>query len=186
MGYEMALNKAWDEIKKISSSTRFIVRFLTDTYEVNVSDRVILSQSLLSPAEESISVLVLHYLIGMQRQGYRPSGEWVSFKDIWGGDTYFPAYRNNTIRPLIERLQNDPEGLIKTLIENYKGKVVEGGDVAVELATFPDVLIRIIMWRGDDELLPEAIILFDRSLTDILVTEDIAAFLYFVVYNIIS
>ncbi len=186
MGCEIALNKAWEELEKLALSSRSTIQFLTDAYEVNVSDRTILQQSSLLPAEDYLSVLILHYLIGCLKYGYRPSGDWVSFKDIWGGDTYFPAYRNNTIRPLIERLQKDPDGLIRRLSTSYKGKVVEGGDIAIMLETFPEVFIRITIWRGEDEIPPEATILFDRSLTDVLATEDIAVFLDSVVHRIIT
>ena len=120
MGCEIALGKAWAELEKIAFSPRSNVQFLTDTYEVNVSDRTILQQSSLLPAEDYLSVLIHHYLIGCLKHGYRPSGDWVSFKDIWGGDTYFPAYRKNTIRPLVERLQKDSDGLIRKLSMSYK------------------------------------------------------------------
>lgn len=188
MGYEIALNKAWDEIEELASSSEYTVAFLIDTCKVKVSDRLVLLEPSGTPAKEEVAVLILHYLIGLLKHGYRQSGEWVSFKDIWGGESYFPAYRENTIRPLIERLQRDPEGLLRIMVESFKGKIVEGegGDVAVEFVAFPDVLVRILMWRGDDEFSPEATILFDKNLTDILTTEDIAALLYLIVLSILQ
>jgi Domain of unknown function (DUF3786) len=138
------------------------------------------------PAEDYLSVLILHFIIGCLKHGYRPSGNWISFKDIWGGNTYFPAYQRNTIKPLIEEVQKDPEGLIRKLTMVYKGEVVEGGHIAIQLETFPGVFIRIVIWRGEDEIPPEATILFDRSLADVLSTEDIAVFLDSVVHRIIS
>lgn len=184
MGYEIALNKAWKELEGIASSSDYSVAFLADNYEVRVSERLVLREPSGTPAKEEVAVLILHYLIGILRHGYQRTGEWISFKDIWGGESFFPAYRKSTVEPLIEGLQRDPEGLLRTLIDSFRGKVVDGGgDVTVELEAFPDVFIRIIIWRGDDELLPEAIILFDRALTDILASEDIAALLYFIVYG---
>ncbi len=187
MGYEIALNRAWDEIEELAPTSKHTVAFLTDTYEVRVSDRLILLVPSGTPAGEDVAVLILHYLIGIQRHGYQRTGEWISFKDIWGGESFFPAYRKSTIEPLIEGLQRDPERLLRTLIDRFRGKIVDGGgDVAVELEAFPDVFVRILMWRGDEELLPEAIILFDRALTDILASEDIAALLYFLVCKLLS
>ncbi|MFB3765486.1 MAG: DUF3786 domain-containing protein [Methanotrichaceae archaeon] len=186
MGCETALSKAWVELEELAISPRSIIQFLAHAYEVNMSDRTIIQRSSLLPAEDYLSVLFLHYLIGCLKHGYRPSSDWISFKDIWGGDTYFPAYRKNTIRPLIERLQQDPDGLIRKLIASYKGKVVDGGDTGVELETFPGVFIRIVIWRGEDEIPPEATILFDRNLTDVLSTEDIAVFLDSVVHRILE
>lgn len=83
-------------------------------------------------------------------------------------------------------MQKDPKGLIGKLITSYKGKAVEGGDIAIELATFTGVFISIVIWRGEDEIPPEATILFDRNLTDVLTTEDIAVFLDSVVHRIIT
>ena len=184
MGCEIALNKAWAELGKLAPFSRSIIRFLTEAYDVNVIDRTILQKPSLLPAEDYLCVLILHYLIGCLKHGYRPSGNWISFKYIWGGNTYFPAYQKNTIRPLIEEVQKDPKGLIGKLTMNYKGEVVKGGDIAIELETFPEVFIRIVIWRGEDEIPPEATILFDRSLTDVLTTEDIAVFLDSVVQRI--
>ena len=56
---------------------------------------------------------------------------------------------------------------------------MEGGDVAVELVTFPDVRVRFVFWFADKELPPEATILFDRELTKIFTTEEIAALMFF-------
>jgi hypothetical protein len=182
MGCEIALNKAWAELGKLAPFSRSTIRFLTEAYEVNVIDRTILQQPSLLTAEDYLCVLILHYLIGCLKHGYRPSGNWVSFKDIWGGNTYFPAYQKNTIRPLIEMLQKDPKGLIRKLIMGYNGEVLEGGDITILLETFPEVFIRLVIWRGEDEIPPEATMLFDRSLTDVLATEDIAVFLDSVVH----
>lgn len=187
MGYEIALNRAWREIEELAPALKRVVAFLADTYEVRVSERLVLLMPSGTPAEEEVAVLILHYLIGILRHGYQRTGEWISFKDIWGGESFFPAYRKSTIEPLIEELQRDPEGLLRTLIDRLKGRVVDGGgDITVEIEAFPDVFVRILMWRGDDELLPEAIILFDRALTDILASEDIAALLYFIVQRCLS
>jgi hypothetical protein len=186
MGCEIALGKAWEELERLAQSLRSTIKFLRDTYEVNVSERAVLQQPSLLPAEDYLSVLILHFIIGCLKHGYRPSGNWISFKDIWGGNTYFPAYQKNTIRPLIEEMQRDPEGLIRKLTMGYKGEVVEGGDIAIELATFPGVFIRIVIWRGEDEIPPEATILFDMNLTSVLSTEDIAVFLDSVVNRILE
>jgi hypothetical protein len=150
-----------------------------------VSERTILQQPSLLPAEDYLSVLILHYIIGCLKHGYRQRGNWISFKDIWGGNSYFPAYQRNTIKPLIEEVQKDPEGLIRKLTVSYNAEVVEGGDIAILLEAFPGVFIRIVIWRGEEEIPPEATILFDRNLTDVLTTEDIAVFLDSVVHRIL-
>lgn len=76
-------------------------------------------------------------------------------------------------------LREDPDSLIKNLTGRFGGKLVEGGDVSVELVTFPDVRVKFIFWFADKELPPEVTILFDRELAEIFTTEEIAALMFF-------
>ncbi|MCJ7445317.1 MAG: DUF3786 domain-containing protein [Methanotrichaceae archaeon] len=180
MTYGIALDKAWKEIDKLSGSKSYTVSLLMEAYKVKVRERTIIGQASGMSIEDYISVLILHYLAGILRHSYRPVGEWISFRELKGGDSYFPAYRKNTIIPIVERLARDKDSLFKDLVERFNGKIIEGGDFSVRIATFPDVYIRIIIGLGDEELTPEVTMLFDKNLADILMTEDIAIFLNFI------
>ena len=61
---------------------------------------------------------------------------------------------------------------------------MDGGDVAVEVATFPEVFVRMIFWKGDDDLPPEATMLFDRGLMDVYSTEDVAVLMTLIVQRL--
>ena len=186
MTYEIALNKAWDEIVALAPSSKYTVQFLTDIYEVRVIDRIVLLKSSGALANEDVAVLILHYLIGVLKHGYKQSGEWISFKEVWGGQSFYPAFQDSILRPLVESLKRDPDGLFKNLTERLGGKLVEGGDLSVELVTFPEVRIRVIFWYGDEELPPDVTILFDRELAEVIATEDIDALLYFMAKSIVG
>lgn len=93
MTYEIALNKAWDEIAVLAPSQKYTVKFLTDVCEVKIIDRIVLMRSSDAPASEEISVLILRYLIGILKHGYIQKGEWISFKELKGGSSYYPAYQ---------------------------------------------------------------------------------------------
>lgn len=80
---------------------------------------------------------------------------------------------------MLKSLREDPDSLIKNLTGRFGGKLVEGGDVSIELVTFPDVRVKFIFWFGDEELPPEVIILFDRELAEIFTTEEIATLMFF-------
>jgi hypothetical protein len=67
------------------------------------------------------------------------------------------------------------------MVLHFRGRIVEGGDVAVDVATFPEVFVRIIFWKGDDDLPPEATMLFDRGLMDVYSMEDVAVLLTLIV-----
>jgi hypothetical protein len=54
--------------------------------------------------------------------------------------------------------------MIKNLTGRFGGKLVEGGDISIELVTFPDVRVKFIFWFGDEELPPEVLFSFNCSL----------------------
>lgn len=186
MGYEISLDRAWKELKGLSASKEHTTKFLCDIYRINVDDDSILCQSSGKGADDFLAVLILHYLIGLLKHGYRPSGEWISFKEVWGGNSYYPAFRESTLKPLVESFKSDPEGLLKKLNGCLGGRIVEGGDISIGLIAFPEVLIRVVIWYGDDELTPEVTMLFDRSLAEIISTEDIAVLLHCIAKRIVS
>jgi hypothetical protein len=181
MGYEISLKKAWEELESLSeasfASKEYEVEFLCNAYRINVDDETVLCQLSGKPADEFVAVLALHYLIGLLKHGYSPSGDWISFKEIWGGNSFYPAFRESTLKPLVENLGRDPHELIRNLVGRLGGRIVEGGDISIEVPAFPGIFIRIIMWYGDEELLPEATMVFDRNLAEVISTEDIAVLL---------
>jgi hypothetical protein len=149
MGYEITLDKAWRELEDLSSSDSYSVPLLTVVYEIRLNDRSVISKSSSKPADRFIAILVLHYLLGILRYGYKSTRQWISFRELKGGNSYLPAFQKNTIRPIVERLRADPEGVFRNSIERMGGKLVEGGDCSVEIMTFPEVYVRVILWRGD-------------------------------------
>ena len=70
------------------------------------------------PAYESVAVLIVHYLMGIQKQqGFSPRREWISSKEVEGGISFQPAFQESVIKPLVECLGIDPDGIIKNLME---------------------------------------------------------------------
>jgi hypothetical protein len=179
MGYEISLNLAWNEMERLAASSRYLIPFLGDDYEVEVGTRSIRLKASGASAGQMQAVLILHYLIGLLEHGFHRTGDWISFREAKGGKEFWPAFRESTIKPLIECFEIDPEGLVKN-IESHGGRTVEGGDMGIEIATFPKILVRIIFWRSDEDLPGEAAMLFDRGLLEIYSTEDVAVLLMLV------
>jgi hypothetical protein len=185
MGYEISLKLAWDELEKLGLLD-CTISLLGENYQVKAGERAVLLQPSGAPAAEMQEVLILHYLIGLLMHGYHPTGEWISFKETPGGKLFWPAFQESCIKPLAQSFQKNPESLVRDLQERLGGRRVEGGDVAVELATFPEVFVRTVFWKGDEELPLEATMLFDRNLTEIYSTEDVAVLLMAVVKKAID
>ena len=88
MGYEISLGLAWDELEQISHSGKYGVRLLDEDYLVFVSLRKVLHKTSGQEAEEMRTVLLLHYLLGIKKHGFFPTGEWISFRQLEGGPVF--------------------------------------------------------------------------------------------------
>lgn len=187
MNYDIALGRAWDEIKRSSQSQRYVIPLLTETYEANEDSRTVLSMSTRNPSDEMVSILVLHYIIGIQKQqGYCPSGEWISTREVKGGISFLPAFQESVIKPLAEFIRMYPEEAKRKLLQDLGGRLVEGGDITVEVTAFPGIDVRIMMWLGDAELPGHVAMLFDKNLPEILSFEDIVVLLGVIAQSIIK
>ncbi len=63
---------------------------------------------------------------------------------------------------------------------------MEGGDMALEVEALPSIMVRVIFWKGDGELPPDVAMLFDRALTGVYCTEDVAVLLMAVAQRIVE
>ena len=96
----------------------------------------------------------------------------MSFKDIEGGEFYYPAFRESAIEPVLRKFGPDPSALYGVL-ERFGGGKVGLGDAAVEIETFGGLYIRVIIWARDEELPAEATMLYDKGITALFSMEDI-------------
>lgn len=184
MSYQAAVEKGWKELEALADADNYSVSLMGDTYEVNLKDKSVFSDSCNIPAKEYLALLILHYLIGSFKNAFIPSGEWISFKEIPGGEIYYPAFKDGVIDALLRKYGNNPQGLFGVL-ERFKGAAkIDIGDAAIEIETFPEIKVRVVLWQADDEFGAEAGLLFDRGLTRIYSMEDITVFSHFVVNNL--
>ncbi|MDD5668638.1 MAG: DUF3786 domain-containing protein [Candidatus Omnitrophica bacterium] len=173
MGYETAIQKAWENLGSLCIEKHVSVKFLADEYSVDTQARTITSLSCNIPAKDYAVILILHYLVRKFHGLPELTGEWISFKELECGESYYPAFRKRAIEPVIRKYGVNPEGLLAVL-DRVPAKKVLQGDVGIVLEVFPGVPAQIILWKGDEEFGPEANMLFDRSISGIFCTEDIA------------
>jgi hypothetical protein len=169
---------------KRSDGSAFLVPFLDRTYLVD-PDGFEFSDSAAPQKEVPIQeqVLVLHYL--QAPEAPRPSGSWVSYREIPGASFYNSAFIKRAIDPLKKVFGQDPEAFQRAA-DRMAGRPVEPGDVGFEFDVFPRVPLQIILYVGDDEFPAEANILFDPSIQRILSAEDIAWMAGMQVYRLIA
>jgi hypothetical protein len=169
MSYEAALSKAWLEIERLSPEKDFTLKFFSDEYSVDMVGRKIISLSCNVPAKDFVSILLLHYLEQKLKGLPALSGEWISFKELSSGEAYYPAFRKRAIEPILRKHGSNPEGIFKG-----SAKKIDQADAAVTMEAFSGVPVMVEIWKGDDEFKAEANILFDRSISEIFCTEDVA------------
>jgi hypothetical protein len=114
-------------------------------------------------------LVILHYLI--QAQGSPLAGEWISFRQLSGGDMYYPAFDRRSQKPLLDFFAQRDD-LFEEAGRALGGTKAPAGDRGVIISALPKVPLAFLFWNGDEEFPPEARILFDASLPAYLPTED--------------
>ncbi|HEC69408.1 MAG TPA: DUF3786 domain-containing protein [Candidatus Omnitrophica bacterium] len=183
MGYELALVKAYLELESLTSEKKFSVKLLADEYEVDLENKRIFSLACNVPAKDYLGVLLLHYLIRKVKGLPSLKGAWISFRQLPGGEGYFPAFTKRVIRPLLRKYKDNPERLLE-LTKRFKAEREGYPDLSISLEVLERVPFLITLQRGDEEFTPLANLLFDGSIKDIFSTEDVVVLSEFVARNI--
>lgn len=123
------------------------------------------------PARPGDRILVLHYL---QYEGrIEPSGELISFRDMPGGQFYWPAFRARSVEPLLRRVGNQVDTLA-TNLRRYDWQPFDRGDLGARIHGIGRVEVYLIYYRGDEQFGPSADMLFDASIKRVYPGEDVA------------
>ena len=128
-------------------------------------------------------VLLLHYLMADSPPKLPP--KWIAYREISGAAFYFSAFVKRAIDPLKKVFGQNVAGL-KKAAGQLNALPIETGDAGFEFHIFPKVALQIIVWIGDDDFPPEANILFDQTIGDLLSPEDVAWLAGMVVYRLIA
>ena len=128
-------------------------------------------------------ILILHYL--GKSQGNPLTGEWINFRQLSGGDTYYPAFVKRSQKPLLDFFA-DRLDLLDETAQALGGHKGSEGDRGVIIPALPRVPIALIFWSGDEEFQPEARILFDATIPTYLSTEDVAVLSQQTVFGLIK
>lgn len=172
MGYEIAINKAWEELAALGLEESAAVKFLADEYSIDINARKLVSFACNVPAKDFPSILILHYLIQKLKGLPALTGEWLTFRELSGIEGYYSAFKKRSIDPIIRKYGKNPAGIFNVL-ERLQAKKTNGADASIVVEAFKGVPVLIKVWQQDDEFAPDANIFFDKSITRIFCTEDI-------------
>jgi len=173
MGYEAALDKSWEVLAHDSKAGIYTVKFLGDEYDIDLKDRKVISCASNLAAKDFTQILILHYLAKKINGLAELTRQWVSFKELSKVEGYGAAFRKRALEPIIHKYGANPENLL-TALERLPGKKAQTADLSIVVEAFQGVPVLIELWAGDEEFGPEVNMLFDKSITDIFCTEDIA------------
>ena len=115
-------------------------------------------------------ILILHYL--NTASGVSPTGKWITFAQVPGGEFYRPVFRQRTLDRLVRAFGDRPEKLVPAA-QSLGGREVEPGEVGVTIPVLPRVAVTFVLWRGDEEIPPAGNVLFDETISEYLPPEDI-------------
>ena len=184
MGYQQALEKAWDAFSGLPHKGESAsVMLLSDTYTINFKTNTILSDSCNVPAKEHVSIILLHYLANKLGPKALPplTGEWIDFNEIEGGEGYYPAFKKRAIDRVVKKYGSNPDS-IKAALDRMPAEIADKGDVGIIIHPLKEVSILITLSKADEEFGPDANILFDKNISKIFCMEDVVVLTEMVVH----
>ena len=185
MSYAPALDKAWKDIAAETSEERFSIKFISDTYDIDIAQKRILSVSCNSSAKDYTSIILLHYLIKKLTLGNLPAltGDWKEFRELAGGEAYYPAFKKRTIDHILTKYGSNPDALLSAT-ERMNAKRSGLGDVGIVIYPFDQVALLVKISRADEEFGADGAILFDSNIEKIFCMEDIVVLTEIIVHQL--
>ena len=183
-GFDLSYKFACEKLAKISdvqeqcrkSGARYIepnklvIDYLNQPYHVILPDVEILLEDSNVEVPLKDKILILHYFT--LAADTPATGILITYKQLPGGVSYFPAFSQRAINPFVKHFGQKPELLID-ISAKLGGYKADQGDISVTINAFNHVPITFALWRGDEEFSPSGGILFDANISDYLSTEDI-------------
>lgn len=128
-------------------------------------------------------ILILHYLTAAK--GTPATNKLITYKQLRGGASYFPAFSQRAIEPLLRHFDKKPQLLIDAAAK-LGGHKANYGDVSVAIDAFSRVPVTLVLWLGDDECAARGSILFDASIPDYLSVEDVSVLCETITWKLIK
>ncbi len=164
-------------------SNKIIIEYLNQPYLITLPDIEISLRDSEEEAPLKDRILILHYLT--LAKDTPATNRLITFKQLPGGASYFPAFSQRAIKPLLNHFGKEPE-LLTDAAAKLGGYKANYGDVAITINAFPRVPITFALWRGDDEFPPRGGIMFDASISAYLSTEDITVLCETIIWRLVK
>lgn len=110
-------------------------------------------------ADSHAEVLTIYDYLCDARPGRTPTGEFVSMASL-GGHVHTGLLLRSG--PLERAIDADPDAFRRACAA-LGGQEASGGDLAFDLALFPDLPVRLRFWHADEDFPPTLDLLWDRN-----------------------
>jgi hypothetical protein len=195
-GFELSYKFACEKLAKIrdieeqcrKSGARYVgpnevvVNYLNQPHHIMLPNAKVLLENRGIEVPLRDRILILHYFTGAK--GTTATGKLIAYKQLPGGISYFPAFSQRAIGPLVKNFGESPELLAKAAAE-LGGREVDYGDVSVTINAFDHVPITLVLWKGDEEIAPNGNTLFDANIPDYLSTEDVTVLCETIIWKLV-
>lgn len=112
---------------------------------------------------EYFYLFIIFYLLNLKE--IKVIKEWISEKDIPGGTTFFRGPHEIPTNLISDQYKNDLKAFRDRCMQ-LGGSELDLADAAYSFNIVPEIPISVLYWEGDDDFLPEAKILYDRTIID--------------------
>ena len=111
--------------------------------------------------QDFLYLFIRYYLI--KSKNIKPSGEWISEKDIPDGAAFFRGPHTIPCNFITERFGNDLDSFKKESFQ-LKGTSLEMADAAFMFQITPTLPVAVLYYFGDEDFPCEAKLLFDKTI----------------------
>ena len=143
---------------------KYTLRVLTIDYDVMLKEKVIRpigeNKTPLPEFKDDFRIMVLDYLVNSKE--IPPSGKLVSGAQLKTGEFFFRGTHGLELDALIKAFGNDSEGFKEAGL-SLGGKIMELGDVSIQLQVLPRIPITYVLWVADEEFPARISVLFDST-----------------------
>lgn len=175
--YEIAYKEEWNKLKKLdpfdvskrldvkycSNKNQFTIIFLNEELLIDFKTESIYSKMDGKRPLIGDSIIILNYLT-YSKDYIAEIDKIVSLKEIPnGGALFYPAFHKSSIVQLINTFGYDIKQFEKNA-SKIGSEEVNIGDKGYKFKVLPKINIYIAIWEGDDEIPPNATILFEPSI----------------------
>jgi hypothetical protein len=145
-------------------SLKYTLRILKADYSVSLKEKIIMpveqKELFLPEFKDDFRIMVLDYLANSK--DIPLSGKLVAGAQLKTGEFFFRGTHGLELDPLIRAFGDDPERF-KSIGILLGGRLVDLGDVSIQLQILPRVPITYVLWAADEEFPARISVLFDST-----------------------